>query len=283
MSFDRFSFLAAGVVLPRDAGKGNRWENLRMAAHAPRILLIDFINASLPRCRSPSAVLIALADYADQFGIAVLGAWDMPRYFREPIKMWRSGETIFFHPGVAAGFWSGYQLEFAKHGFSALSLRGRDASVPFTMAEAARDIKKRRPCEADWIFEYFRSHNFRDCLYCTFRKWAVVYVSATLLALTPATRHLLAAAGMAATGRIESLLGQAIPYRRKARRSGPLTEREQQILQHRAVMGNAAIAKLLGLSVATVDTHLQSARAKLKATDTTLAVTEALRRGLIEL
>ena len=62
-----------------------------------------------------------------------------------------------------------------------------------------------------------------------------------------------------------------------------MTARELEVLQQRALLGsNAAIAKALDISVQTVDVHLRSARKKMKVEDTTIALLEAYKRGLIE-
>lgn len=62
-----------------------------------------------------------------------------------------------------------------------------------------------------------------------------------------------------------------------------LTPRETEILQLIARgLSNRAAAEALGLSRATVRTHLEHIYAKLEVSNRTEAVTEAIRRGLIE-
>ena len=62
-----------------------------------------------------------------------------------------------------------------------------------------------------------------------------------------------------------------------------LTPRETEILQLIARgLSNRAAAETLGLSRATVRTHLEHIYAKLDVSNRTEAVTEAIRRGLIE-
>jgi len=76
--------------------------------------------------------------------------------------------------------------------------------------------------------------------------------------------------------------------RRKRRRGKrvdtfDMTARELEVLQQRALLGsNAAIAKALDISIQTVDVHLRSIRKKLKVDDTSIALLEAYKRGLIE-
>jgi DNA-binding CsgD family transcriptional regulator len=54
-------------------------------------------------------------------------------------------------------------------------------------------------------------------------------------------------------------------------------------LQQGALLGgNAAIAKMLDISIQTVDVHLRNVRKKLKVEDTAIALLEAYKRGLIE-
>jgi DNA-binding NarL/FixJ family response regulator len=65
--------------------------------------------------------------------------------------------------------------------------------------------------------------------------------------------------------------------------SAALTPRETEILQLIARgLSNRAAAETLGLSRATVRTHLEHIYAKLDVSNRTEAVTEAIRRGLIE-
>jgi DNA-binding NarL/FixJ family response regulator len=63
-----------------------------------------------------------------------------------------------------------------------------------------------------------------------------------------------------------------------------LAERETAVLRLVAIgYANKQIAKALGISEETVKAHLKSVFAKLKVSDRTHAVTEAVRRGIIEL
>ena len=231
---------------------------------------------------TPLAVLVALQNVSHcTVGVEVLGAWAMPRYFKDEITDWREGENLFFHPDVRRSFWPDYLKQFAEHGYSTLTLKARRSSVPFTFAEAER-------CEsisqASWIFGFLRSYNIFDGLYCTYRAWAVVFISSNLLALRLSQRTFLAAAARAAIGRIEEIMNS----RRKRRRGKKIdtfdmTARELEVLQQRALLGsNAAIAKALDISVQTVDVHLRSARKKMKVEDTAIALLEAYKPGLIE-
>jgi DNA-binding CsgD family transcriptional regulator len=158
---------------------------------------------------------------------------------------------------------------------------GGARAVPFTFAEAERDQCR---SQADWIFGFSRSYNMRDGLYCTYRAWAVVFISTKLLALRPSQRAFLAAAAQAAIGRIEDIVNSR---RKRPRGKGvdtfDMTTRELEVLQQRALLGsNAAIAKALDISIQTVDVHLRRARKKLKVEDTAIALLEAYKRRLIE-
>jgi DNA-binding CsgD family transcriptional regulator len=164
---------------------------------------------------------------------------------------------------------------------STLTLKARQTSVPFTFAEAERDESV---SQASWMFRFLRSYNIRNGLYCTYRAWAVVFISTKLLALRLSQRTFLAAAAQVAIGRIEEIMNS-----RRKRRGGKkvdafdLTARELEVLQQRALLGsNAAIGKALDISVHTVDGHLRSARKKIKVEDTAVALLEFYKRGLIE-
>jgi DNA-binding CsgD family transcriptional regulator len=234
------------------------------------------------RLHTPLAVLVALQNVSHcTAGVEVLGAWALPRYFKDEITDWREGENLFFHPDVPRGFWPEYLKQFAERGYSALTLKARRTSVPFTFAEAEQDASG---SQASWIFGFFRSYNIRDGLYCTYRAWAVAFISTQILALRLSQRAFLAAAAQVAIGRIEDI----VKSRRKGRRGKKvdtfdMTARELEVLQQRALLGsNAAIAKALDISVRTVDVHLRSARKKMKVEDTAIALLEAYKRDLIE-
>jgi DNA-binding CsgD family transcriptional regulator len=234
------------------------------------------------RLQTPLAVLVALQKVSHcTLGIDVLGAWILPRYFKDEIIDWREGENLFFHPDVPRSFWPDYLKQYAEHGYSALTLKARRSSVPFTFAEAEHDGSG---SQAGWIFGFMRGYNIRDGLYCTYRAWAVVFISSKLLALPLSQRTFLAAAAQAAISRIEEIVNS----RRKRRRGKKvdtfdMTARELEVLQQRALLGsNAAIAKTLDISIQTVDVHLRSVRKKLKVADTAIALLEAYKRGLID-
>ena len=64
--------------------------------------------------------------------------------------------------------------------------------------------------------------------------------------------------------------------------SRPLSEREQEILQLIAKgVSNAEAAAVLGVSRATIRTHLEHIYQKLEVTNRVEAVTEGIRKGLI--
>lgn len=64
----------------------------------------------------------------------------------------------------------------------------------------------------------------------------------------------------------------------------PLTDREKEILELIAKgLSNAEAARALGLSAGTVRTHLEHIYEKLDVSNRTEAVTQGIRRGLIEL
>ena len=61
------------------------------------------------RLHTPLAVLVALQNVSIcTLGVQVLGAWVLPRYFKDEITDWREGENLFFHPDVPRSFWPKY-------------------------------------------------------------------------------------------------------------------------------------------------------------------------------
>ena len=95
-----------------------------------------------------------------------------------------------------------------------------------------------------------------------------------------------AGAAQLAIGRIELIVKTQRRRRRKSSSDGQhdLSTREIEILQRRASLETAnEVAAALGVTVHTVHAHLQSARTKLKTKDTTVAVVQAIRLGLVEI
>jgi DNA-binding CsgD family transcriptional regulator len=233
------------------------------------------------RLQTPNAVLVALQNMSRiTVGVNVMGTWNLPRYFENNIDTWRDGETLFLHPDVPGDLWPSYQKQFAIHGFSALALKARSCPTPFTFAEAETETNTRKV--RNWIFDFFRSYNIQDGLYCTYGEWSLVFISNKLLALRPFERAFLATAAQVAVGRIEAIVKNPCRGPKKSTKTD-LTRRELEVVQQRALLGcNAAIAKSLNISLKTVDVHLRSARKKLKTDDTAIALLEACKRGLIE-
>jgi len=66
--------------------------------------------------------------------------------------------------------------------------------------------------------------------------------------------------------------------------SDALTDREREVLQAMASgLPNKEIGKALGVSEATVKTHVTAILGKLQVEDRTQAVVQAIRRGLVHL
>jgi DNA-binding CsgD family transcriptional regulator len=230
--------------------------------------------------RTPEAVLVALQNLSrSAAGICVLGVWNLPRYIKERVEPRQIGVNLWLHPDIPADYWPRYQEQFAANGLSVLALRARVASVPFTFAEAGKDARQTN----NWVFGFMQSLGIRDGLYCVYRNWSLVFISPSLLTLSPANRTFIAAAGQIAVGRIEQMVKIQCRSRRHNGKNANLTPRELDVLQHRALRSsNAAVAKELDISVDTVEVHLRSIRKKLKVDDTAIALLEAYKRGLIE-
>ena len=232
--------------------------------------------------RTPVAVLIALQNLSRSVaGPGVLRAWNLPRYIKERVEPRQMGVNLWLHPDIPADYWARYQEQFAANGLSVLALKARVSSVPFTFAEAGREIGARQP--SNWVFGFMQSLGIRDGLYCVYRHWSLVFISPSLLALSPANRTFLAAAGQIAVGRIEQMVKAQGLSRRRNGKDTNLTPRELDVLQQRALRStNAAVAKELDITVDTVEVHLRSIRKKLCVDDTGIALLEAYKRGLIE-
>jgi DNA-binding CsgD family transcriptional regulator len=232
---------------------------------------------------TPAAVLIALQNLSRSiFGIGVLGAWSLPRYIKERVEPREIGVNLWLHPDIPVDYWPRYRDKFTAHGLSVLALKARTASVPFTFAEAGKENRAQQT--SNWVFGFMESLGIRDGLYCVYRNWSLVFISPRLLALSPANRTLLGAAGQIAVGRIEQMIKANRRRRRRGNSKGiDLTPRERDVLQQRAFFGsNAAVAKEMDISVDTVETHLRNIRKKLRVDDTAIALLEAYKHGFIE-
>jgi DNA-binding CsgD family transcriptional regulator len=161
-------------------------------------------------------------------------------------------------------------------GWDAISRKAARATTPFTFAEVGQEIKSGR---GSWIFEFLRSFDIVDGLFCPLGRWSLVYHSPRLLALSPATRWQLIDAAHVAVGRMDMLV------KTKGREPSIkplLTAREAEVLQERSRLHTSiAVARELNISKKTVDELLQRARRKLGAPNIAIALLEAYKRGLI--
>lgn len=82
---------------------------------------------------------------------------------------------------------------------------------------------------------------------------------------------------------LNSLVSTATPGHMEPPRSGPLSSRERQILQLLAESkSNKDVAKALGISVRTVETHRRSVMQKLDANSIVELVHYAIRNGIVQ-
>ena len=189
------------------------------------------------RLHTPLAVLVALQNVSHcTLGLEVLGAWVMARHIKDQMTDWREGENLFFHPDVPPGFWPDYLKQYAEHGYSALTLKAWRTSVPFTFAEAEQDDSG---SQASWIFDFFRRFDMRDGLYCTYRAWAVAFISTKLLALRLSQRCI-------PSSRRPGCHWPDRGYREVTPQRTP-REEGRYVRPDRARVGNFAAARLFGL------------------------------------
>jgi DNA-binding CsgD family transcriptional regulator len=232
------------------------------------------------RMHTPAAVVDDYHKLAQQFDLSVVGVWVLPRVFRTQEKTWHPNTNVFLHPSMPHDFWSRYQQGFREHGHSYLTMKARNASVPFTFAEA-RDEARRLDQHHNWVFGLLDHYKWADGIYFTSRRWLSVMYSSRLLALSPSERAWLAAASTVAIGRVEQVAKAAT---RRAFKVAfiPLTARETEVLQHLVNEGdNATAAKTLNISVDTIAFHLRHIRRKFKVKSTMQAALAAYQQSSI--
>ncbi len=148
--------------------------------------------------------------------------------------------------------------------------------------EVARKILEERPGLAILMLS---AHDDHEYVAEAMRVGARGYVLKTAEAneLVQAV-HLVARGHLVMDSKVSGILGEKRAQEQEpAPKTGPLTERELQVLRQLAEgRTNRAIAKRLGISPETVKAHLERIFRKLGAGDRTDAVAQALRSGLID-
>jgi DNA-binding CsgD family transcriptional regulator len=236
---------------------------------------MDFIGHA-ERFRTPESVLDGLRDLGRKSGVTLVAAWHLPESFIHQERSWKLDRTVFVRGTL--DFAEHYRVEYLKNGPSFMSLKAWRTSAPFTFSEAEKEAKARR-AGGQWVFGFMRSHKLHDGLYCTFRRWACIFGSSQLLALSRHERALWWSAAQYAVGRIEDIMPQ--PKDRKPPRE--LTARETEVLQQIAFLGDtASVAKYLSITRDAVDAHLKRVRQKLKVDTTLQAALTAYKNGWIE-
>ena len=231
-------------------------------------------GADVMKLREPDNILIGLRNVSQLVAINVLGAWNLPSYFKGQVADLTIDRNLFFHPDTPKDYWPDYQAQQTASGYSALALKARRSSTPFTITEAEMDAE----AKGNWVFDHCRKFGFRDGLYCVYANWAVVYCSGKLVVLKSdrarfPRRH--RANGDRTTRKIH-------PSREPPRLDYHLTPREIAVLQHRALNStNEAIGARLKISAETVEVHLKHIRKKMGVDDTAIALLEAYKHGLI--
>lgn len=240
------------------------------------------LAARVEGLHTPTAVLDEVSEFScHHFDVGLFGTWHLPGTFSGQEDTWIPGETTFMHRSVPKDFFQRFREHYKANGYSSMSLKGRQESAPFTLAEAEKDAKKQR-LHNRWIFPFLREYRIMDGLYCPFRRWVCVFISPKLLALSLGERFILSTAGQITVGRIESLTMKS-RKRRALRKAPSLTPREAEVLQQLVILGdNAAVAASLNISLHSVNMHLTSVRKKLGVKSTVQAVLAAHKWRLIE-
>jgi len=185
---------------------------------------------------------------------------------------------VFFHPEFPGEkFWSEYNGLVKKTGYSALSEYLHGVSHPFTLSEAMRTL--RLTGEARWPFELLRDFGARDGLFCTFRRFSVIYYAERPIRLERNDRYYLSMAANVAVERVEQFV-KSLP--RPSTRP-ELSDREKIVLRLLAEGFTAnEISGQLHIGSGSVRTYVHRMLAKLRARDSAHAVNIAWRIGLFD-
>ena len=200
--------------------------------------------------------------------------------FPEKVGDWeavKEGETLFRHKSVPTEWQREYEM-IRVNRYDPIIMLARTGITPFAWSETA-DMLNLVGGER-WVHESLQRYGIRDGITASIgARWMINVWSPEKITMTSKVRMMLASVAMHAALRLEELVRANL---RDTARRPPLSPRELAVLRGASLGQRASdTAKVLGISVETVRTHMKRAQQRLSARNSAHAVAEAMRLRLI--
>jgi LuxR family quorum sensing-dependent transcriptional regulator len=199
--------------------------------------------------------------------------------FPEKVGDWAAvkvGETLFWHKSVPMGWQREYEMMRVNR-YDLIVMLARTGITPFSWSEAADALNL--VGGERWVHESLQRYGVRDGITASVgARWMINVWSPEKVTMTSKVRMMLATVATHAALRLEELVRGNL---RATARRPQLSPRELAVLRGASLGQKASdTAKVLGLSVETVRTHMKSAQERLGARNSAHAVAEAMRLHL---
>jgi LuxR family quorum sensing-dependent transcriptional regulator len=237
------------------------------------------------RCATPMEVVERLDLLLRNRGLAFadvnmrLRAFSAGR-FPERVGDWEAvkvGETLFWHKSVPMEWQREYEMMRVNR-YDLIVMLARMGITPFAWSETADTLNL--VGGERWVHDLMQRYGIRDGITASVgARWMINVWSPEKVTMTSKVRVMLATVAMHAALRLEELVRGNL---RDTARRPQVSPRELAVLRG-ASLGQTAseTAKVLGLSVETVRTHMKSAQERLGARNSAHAVANAMRLRLL--
>jgi DNA-binding CsgD family transcriptional regulator len=198
--------------------------------------------------------------------------------FPEKVGDWEAvkvGETMFWHKSVPVEWQREYELMRVNR-YDPIIMLARTSVMPFAWSEAA-DMLDLIGGER-WVHESLHRYGIPDGISASAARWMINIWSPDKVTMTSKVRMMIATVALHAALRLEEMVRANV---RDTTHRPPLSPRELAVLRGASIGQKASdTAKVLGISIETVRTHMKSAQDRLGARNAAHAVAEAMRLRL---